>query len=373
MERTYLHDEIYYIENFLSPEELSVLEAEARADNWGDRNATRDLNLKSNWEGNIKSIKDLNLYKKINERIFNECIKEKGNLKLTLSAVIKRYNEGQTDNFQTQDKYVLMPHHDALKDPWQIGCILYINDDYEGGEVEYPNLGIEVKPKKGTLLIHGVTNDCVHGVKKVTKGTRYMITLFAGDPTNELLKDKDLDRENRKTRAPLFRIRHLFQDFELDQLISMAKDDTGWNLTGYDPKGFWDYRMKKIEPEVFREKLTKRVSQKIMTPDIVINQVTMIKVIDENCIGDNPEYSVDLHKIGQGDKKWNFLCLISLNGDYEGGEVHIPSYDNMTFKQEPNSGICIDQTMNFGIKKVTSGEKYILTIYGNRLDESTQL
>jgi hypothetical protein len=59
-----------------------------------------------------------------------------------------------------------------LADNTQLGLIVYFND-FEGGEVYYPNQNIEYAPKSGDLLIHSAFEHCTHGVKEVISGTRY--------------------------------------------------------------------------------------------------------------------------------------------------------------------------------------------------------
>ena len=55
-------------------------------------------------------------------------------------------------------------------------CVYYVNDDYEGGEIYMPILGITVKPKANSLLLwsHVWHEDMAHGVKPVISGTRFM-------------------------------------------------------------------------------------------------------------------------------------------------------------------------------------------------------
>lgn len=55
-------------------------------------------------------------------------------------------------------------------------CVYYVNDDYEGGEIYMPILGMTIKPKANSLLLwsHVWHEDMVHGVKPVLSGTRYM-------------------------------------------------------------------------------------------------------------------------------------------------------------------------------------------------------
>lgn len=56
------------------------------------------------------------------------------------------------------------------------GIVLYLNDEYEGGEIDYKDLGISYKPKAGDLVVHYA--GLLHGVKEVTQGVRYIFTMF---------------------------------------------------------------------------------------------------------------------------------------------------------------------------------------------------
>jgi hypothetical protein len=57
-------------------------------------------------------------------------------------------------------------------------CLLYINDDYEGGELDFRDHDLTIKPKAGQLITFpgGILN--VHQVKKVESGTRHTIGAF---------------------------------------------------------------------------------------------------------------------------------------------------------------------------------------------------
>jgi hypothetical protein len=59
------------------------------------------------------------------------------------------------------------------------GVVLYLNDDYEGGEIYYPKLDIQYKPKAGDMIIHPGSEEYAHGVRDISNGTRYVITFFA--------------------------------------------------------------------------------------------------------------------------------------------------------------------------------------------------
>lgn len=56
------------------------------------------------------------------------------------------------------------------------GIIIYLNDDFSGGELFYPSLNLNIKPKARSLVVHDAKLE--HGVKNVTSGNRYSITTF---------------------------------------------------------------------------------------------------------------------------------------------------------------------------------------------------
>ena len=50
--------------------------------------------------------------------------------------------------------------------------LLYMNDDYEGGEIHFLNENIKIKPKAGSVVIF--PSNLLHEVKTVILGNRYM-------------------------------------------------------------------------------------------------------------------------------------------------------------------------------------------------------
>lgn len=59
--------------------------------------------------------------------------------------------------------------------------LIYLNDDYEGGELYFPEYDFAIKPEVGTLICFKGDENTLHGVKKVTDGIRYTISLFWED------------------------------------------------------------------------------------------------------------------------------------------------------------------------------------------------
>jgi len=69
-----------------------------------------------------------------------------------------------------------------------LSLVLYLNDDFEGGEFLFPDLHIQVKPKPGLLVCFPSDQNYLHGVAPVKEGTRYSIVTWArvkGQKTKE--------------------------------------------------------------------------------------------------------------------------------------------------------------------------------------------
>ena len=58
------------------------------------------------------------------------------------------------------------------------GVVIYPNDNYTGGEIDYPHEGFSYKPKAGDMVIH--SGKTIHGVKGMLDGNRYCLTSFIG-------------------------------------------------------------------------------------------------------------------------------------------------------------------------------------------------
>lgn len=75
----------------------------------------------------------------------------------------------------------LMEHVDDHSDPSIVwAAVVYLNDDFNGGELYFKNLDIQIKPRPGSLVIFPGTNEYEHGVRVVRPGkTRYVMPGFA--------------------------------------------------------------------------------------------------------------------------------------------------------------------------------------------------
>ena len=62
-----------------------------------------------------------------------------------------------------------------------VSAIVYLNDDYEGGEVEFTNFGVKIKPQPGMLLLFPSNYAYTHIAHPVTSGTKYAIVTWLQD------------------------------------------------------------------------------------------------------------------------------------------------------------------------------------------------
>ncbi len=80
-------------------------------------------------------------------------------------------------------------------------AILYLNNDYDGGELYFPDHNIEFKPSARSLVIFpgGVEN--IHGVKEITSGVRYTMVSFWDFADAEYSEEKILSWKEEELRV----------------------------------------------------------------------------------------------------------------------------------------------------------------------------
>ena len=68
-----------------------------------------------------------------------------------------------------------------------VSFLFYLNSEFGGGELEFPELGLTIKPQKGMMIAFPSYKEYVHKVHPVTWGHRY--TLVSWVATKEKLYD----------------------------------------------------------------------------------------------------------------------------------------------------------------------------------------
>lgn len=60
-----------------------------------------------------------------------------------------------------------------------LSIVMFLNDDFEGGDFIFPDLKVRVRPEPGMMVCFPSNHHYKHGVEPVTKGTRYSIVCWA--------------------------------------------------------------------------------------------------------------------------------------------------------------------------------------------------
>lgn len=187
MNKVYLDENIFYIDNFISPEDI-------------------DFMLKIFYENNpkfvIKEVHGIHevcdfinhpesqkIWNQLGEKIkklFNNDKERATNLSSDV-RLINYYSDDTTS--RGHKEWAMIPHSDTFdikseseKVLVQVlvnkGFVLFFTDNFDGGEIVYVNKNISFKPKAGTLLCHPGSAEYTHGVNKFFGSDRIIVAGF---------------------------------------------------------------------------------------------------------------------------------------------------------------------------------------------------
>ena len=157
-------DRIHIVNNFLSDEEIA--EGNEILDSW----------TLMPWGGNPA----VQVANKLSDKVFNylKPIADKSTQKIKELFSVDRElwpTDIQLGNWSIGGNAGL--HTDTQNADWTIySSIIYINDNFEGGVLSFPDLDFEYKPKVGDFVTF--PGDYWHRVQTITSGTRRTIIDF---------------------------------------------------------------------------------------------------------------------------------------------------------------------------------------------------
>jgi len=88
----------------------------------------------------------------------------------------KGHNDGESFNYETRQWERMMDR--------DVSFLFYLNDQYGGGELEFADLGLTIKPKKGMMIAFPSYKDFAHKVHPVTWGHRYTLVSWVATKKN---------------------------------------------------------------------------------------------------------------------------------------------------------------------------------------------
>lgn len=126
--------------------------------------------ITQNWKDKNYNINHHEIVRTMHKRLSDLVNIADDKLELAGLSTIQRMQEGVE----------LKAHTDQHTDPSiRYATIIYLNDDYEGGELFFINKDLELRPKPGDLVIFPGTDEFNHGVRHVQPGPiRYVIVGF---------------------------------------------------------------------------------------------------------------------------------------------------------------------------------------------------
>jgi hypothetical protein len=179
---------IYRFENFVSIEDQkNIIKFYSDNPKWKTlknekKFSTQQKNMLDTRENNENLIGIDNLVKTLND--YNYKISEL----MHKEKIIENTVVGTLPSLYKYEKgYNLRAHLDTRYMPWvSHASVIYFNDDYLGGELFFPKLDIEIKPKPRELIIFSQTeNEYLHEIKRIKEGARYSSASWWGSKAPE--------------------------------------------------------------------------------------------------------------------------------------------------------------------------------------------
>ena len=152
-----VHPGIYIAENFLSQEEVALVLAHCATlteEDWDKRGE------------DSPNVNGLGLSSAILERLYS--LFDPAEYVVRNSNRIQRREPGEHD----------VVHYAHLREDERClaSCLIIVNDDYEGGELDFVNQEFVVKPKSGSIIYFSPTEDHGYNIRTINEGTfRYAI------------------------------------------------------------------------------------------------------------------------------------------------------------------------------------------------------
>lgn len=193
MERVELFKNIFVIYDFITEEECDILLNEclqSKDSDWQEINYAhadsikqgselyeKYQNYKKQWDKTSMTSANINILENIRNRCHDFLDKD---LNITDEIFrIKKFTKSRS----------LDVHHDDAGDfSLRHGLVIYLNDDYDGGEIYYPEFNFQYKPVARSLIIHPANKQYRHGIRQVSRNDRYSISCFSSTITNEFRK-----------------------------------------------------------------------------------------------------------------------------------------------------------------------------------------
>ena len=197
------HD-IVYVENFITPDECTKL-----VEYFKEKEGWQPVAFYGSYGMSILHDPDLQkfglpaeYFDTLKERL-KDAVEDAHSIEVrTVSTHAQKWIKGAYANWHSDNSDM-----EGNPTAWEVSklvCLLYLNDDYEGGQLAFRDHDISISPSAGMLVTFpgGIHN--VHAVTEVTEGVRYTIGAFWDHAdatyTDERREEWKLERERVKAQ-----------------------------------------------------------------------------------------------------------------------------------------------------------------------------
>jgi len=164
---------------------------------WGNWNYGENLHFCK-----IKSIyrmSDLNSndiyfskYEQMSNPLFNALDSTFNHYSNTLYPFAAKNIKGKEDqmNILKYEKAGFLPEHsDHGISSRTLSVVMYLNDDYVGGEISFPQVGVTIKPEAGSIIFFPSNFVFTHQINEIKEGIRYALPNWYHNMINKVYSD----------------------------------------------------------------------------------------------------------------------------------------------------------------------------------------
>jgi Rps23 Pro-64 3,4-dihydroxylase Tpa1-like proline 4-hydroxylase len=186
-----IYPSIWVYENAFQESQKIINNVEAFIDNnpahnwsWARTGHSTEENLqdshRTNQSFSISPLQHIEEMKSVDDSIFN------GTTSL-IGQYAKHYDLGVLHD----EGYSILKYKDGMQYKQHYDCgplfasrvvsmLIYLNDEYAGGELEFPYLGVKHKPNTGDVILFPSNYTFSHIAHPVTEGTKYCVVTWMG-------------------------------------------------------------------------------------------------------------------------------------------------------------------------------------------------
>jgi len=160
--------QIHHIKGFMNPDDAAKIYNHAKRFDDGFKmhgNNEKEFKVYTYHEIENNEPEILALMQEYALKVYNHVLE-------TYGEAFEPFNPHKTHIAKFDEGHGMHVHFDSSR-PNDIATLVYLNDDYLGGEIYFPDYQISIKPEPGDLLCFPDQPRYVHGVKEILKGTRY--------------------------------------------------------------------------------------------------------------------------------------------------------------------------------------------------------